>query len=67
MAGRLPRFKKKVSDFLSQEDGRITKQSAVAVGTFAVIGVVSSLTDVSAGFNHHNNLGSGSYDSSSGS
>ena len=61
-----PSFKKKVSDFLSQEDGRITKQSAVAMGAFVFGSILSAVKDVEATLSHTNDMNSPSYNSITG-
>lgn len=61
-----PTFKKKVVDFLSQEDGKITKQSAIALGAFIFGGTLASLKDVSAAFTHGNQLNGSSFTSATG-
>ncbi|MFP4112122.1 MAG: hypothetical protein ACLFPQ_02110 [Candidatus Woesearchaeota archaeon] len=61
-----PEFRKKVSDFLSQEDGKIMKQSAVALGAFMLSGMIASVKDVDGAFSHTNNMNAPSYDSGAG-
>jgi hypothetical protein len=47
----LPRVKKRISDFIFKEEGRISKQSLVSMGAFLVGGafsVIDSVKDVEA-------------------
>jgi len=55
----LPRFKKKISSFLSEEDGRISKQSLLAISAFLATGALSTIfsaTSVKASVTHSNDL-----------
>jgi hypothetical protein len=54
--GIFPNFKKNVSDFLNQEDGKITKQSALALGAFTFGAVLGSMKDVEASVGHTNSF-----------
>jgi hypothetical protein len=57
---RFPRLKKKISDFLSEEDGKITKQALVSLGAFLSTGALGTAlfsNSVSADLVHTNALG----------
>jgi hypothetical protein len=61
-----PKFKKKISDFVSQEEGKITKQSALALGAFVFGAVVSSIKNVEAHHSHGNSYNSWAWNSGNG-
>lgn len=65
MKANIPKLKKKMSNYLLSEEGKISKQSLLAMGTFlggAAIGLSLSAEEISAGTSHGNDL-SISYDS----
>ena len=55
-----PNFKKKVSDFLSEEDGRIAKQNAFVLGA-ALLGSSLTLKKVYAATTHGNTVSDTSF------
>jgi len=67
----LPKIKKRISNFILKEEGRISKQSLISMGAFlggAVIGVINSGKDVYGGIGDGidggDNIGDGTDDSS---
>ncbi len=59
MKSKIPKIKKKLSNYLLSEEGKISKQALLTTGAFlagATIGAVSSVQEVEAGTSHSNSL-----------
>jgi hypothetical protein len=57
---KLPKIKKSIKDYASSEDGKISKQSIIAMGAFigsaAISGILNSRSSVGHGNTHTNNI-----------
>ena len=53
---KIPKLKKKVSSFLTKEDGKISKEKLVKTGVLLSAGAIASLKSVEAGYTHTNEL-----------
>lgn len=56
MSGKIPQIKKKISSYLLEEDGRITKQSLLSLGaimTGAALGMAISAKEANAHSHSH--------------
>ena len=56
---KIPKIKKKISHYLLSEEGKISKQSLLTIGSIlggAILGAVASTQEVEAGWSHINEL-----------
>ena len=53
---KIPKLKKKISAFLTKEDGRISKEKLIKTGVLLSAVAIASLNAVEAGWTHTNTL-----------
>ena len=53
---KIPKLKKKVSSFLTKEDGKISKEKLIKAGVLLSAVAIASLKSVEADYVHKNNL-----------
>jgi len=59
MKSKIPKIKKKLSNYLMSEEGKISKQALLTTGAFlagATLGTISAVQEVEAGTTHANSL-----------